>query len=69
MTKRVIIRFYRDAASLRLALERGEIDIAWRTLLPQDIDYFMKIKGFKVIEVPGSFIRYFCIKCESSSLQ
>ncbi len=55
---KVIIRFYKDAATLRLALQNGEIDIAWRTLLPADIKFFEKQKGFNVIEVPGSFIRY-----------
>lgn len=65
-TKKVIIRFYRDATSLRLALERGEVDVAWRTLLPQDIEYFMKAKGFNVIDVPGAFIRYIVINVRVS---
>ncbi len=58
---KVIIKFYRDATTLRLALENGEIDIAWRTLRPTDIEYFKSKQGFKVIEVPGSFIRYICL--------
>ncbi len=58
---KVIIKFYRDASTLRLALENGEIDIAWRTLRPTDIEYFKSKSGFKVIEVPGSFIRYVCL--------
>ncbi len=58
---KVIIKFYRDASTLRLALENGEIDIAWRTLRPTDIEYFKSKSGFKVIEVPGSFIRYICL--------
>ena len=60
-TSKVVIKFYRDAATLRLALENGEIDIAWRTLRPTDIEYFQGKSGFKVIEVPGSFIRYICL--------
>lgn len=58
---KVVIKFYRDASTLRLALENGEIDIAWRTLRPTDIEYFKSKSGFKVIEVPGSFIRYICL--------
>ncbi len=58
---KVIIKFYRDASSLRLALENGEIDIAWRTLRPTDIEQFKGKSGFKVVEVPGSFIRYICL--------
>jgi len=60
-TGKIVIKFFRDATSLRLALENGEIDIAWRTLRPTDIDYFKKAAGYQVIEVPGSFIRYICI--------
>ncbi len=59
-TKRIIIRFYKDAATLRMALERGEIDIAWRTLRPNDYKELAK-EGFKVIEVPGTFIRYIVV--------
>ena len=56
-TEVVIIKFYKDATSLRLALEAGEIDIAWRTLNPADV-IDLKEKGFQVIEGKGSFIRY-----------
>ncbi len=59
----IIIRFYKDAATLRLALQNGEVDIAWRTLLPADIKFFEKQPGYKVVEVPGSFIRYIVLNC------
>ncbi|ADI31961.1 ABC transporter substrate-binding protein [Staphylothermus hellenicus] len=65
-TSKIVIKFFRDATSLRLAIENGEIDIAWRTLRPTDIDYFKKASGYKVIEVPGSFIRYICINTKMS---
>jgi len=60
-TKTIIIRFYKDAASLRLALEKGEVDIAWRSLRPTDYEDLRKNPNFKVLEVPGSFIRYLVI--------
>ena len=57
-TKKIIIKFYKDATALRLALESGEIDIAWRTLNPSDI-IDLKSKGkYNVIEGNGAFIRY-----------
>ena len=59
-TKKIIIRFYKDATTLRLALENGEIDIAWRTLRPNDYKELAK-EGYKVIEVPGTFIRYIVV--------
>lgn len=60
-TRRVIIKFYRDATALRLALEKGEIDIAWRTLRPQDYVDLAKNPNFVVSSIPGTFIRYIII--------
>ncbi|MCE4614567.1 MAG: ABC transporter substrate-binding protein [Desulfurococcales archaeon] len=57
-TETIVIKFYSDANSLELALRNHEIDIAWRTLNPEQIQNFKKDQNFKVIEVPGSFIRY-----------
>ena len=57
-TEQIVIRFYKDATSLRLALEAGEIDIAWRTLTPTDIKDLKGKAGIKVIEAPGAYIRY-----------
>lgn len=54
----IIIKFYKDATSLRLAIESGEIDIAWRTLNPADIMDLSKREDLQVIEGKGSFIRY-----------
>ena len=57
-TKEVVVRFYKDATAMRMALEAGEIDIAWRTLRPTDIQDLKKKEGIKVDVVPGGFIRY-----------
>lgn len=65
-TGRVIIRFYRDATSLRLAIENGEVDIAWRTLRPQDYVDLAKKTNLVVERVPGSFIRYVVINVNMS---
>ncbi|AFK22598.1 ABC transporter substrate-binding protein [Pyrococcus sp. ST04] len=59
--KRIVIKFYRDASTMRLALQNGEIDIAWRTLRPSDIQSLKESGNFNVIEVPGGFIRYICL--------
>jgi peptide/nickel transport system substrate-binding protein len=60
-TKIIVIRFYKDASTLKLALENHEIDIAWRTLRPEDYIALQKDKRFNVIEIPGSFIRYLVV--------
>ncbi len=57
-TPKIIVKFYKDATTLRLALESGEIDIAWRTLNPTDIQDLKKKPDIQVIEGKGSFIRY-----------
>ena len=57
-TKKIVIKFYKDATALRMALEAGEIDIAWRTLNPSDIIDLKEGGKFKVIEGKGAFIRY-----------
>jgi len=57
-TKTVIIRFYRDASALRLAIETGEIDIAWRAVNPVDLDSLRKNPNLQVFEVPASFIGF-----------
>jgi len=57
-TRQIVIKFFKDATALRMALEAGEIDIAWRTLRPTDIEDLKGKTGIKVIEVPGPYIRY-----------
>jgi len=61
---KVIIKFYSNAQALRLALENGEIDVAWRTLTPQDIKD-LQAKGYNVKEIPGLFIRYVVVKTDA----
>jgi len=58
-TPRIIIRFYKDAQSLRLAVENGEVDIAFRTLSPADIKDLMEKSTLQVVAGPGiAPIRY-----------
>ncbi len=61
----VVIKFYSSSEALRAALEAGDIDIAWRTLNPDDIKAFENKPGFRVIEVPGLFIRYIVVKTDA----
>ena len=61
---RVVILFYKSAQALRSALEAGDIDVAWRTLNPEDIDA-LRQKGYQVVEIPGLFIRYIVVKVDA----
>ena len=57
--KSVIEKFYSDAATLRAAIEAGDIDIAFRTLAPQDIQDLKKNPNVVVNYYPPSpGIRY-----------
>ncbi len=64
--KEVVVRFYKDATTLRLALERGEIDVAWRSLNPVDIISLQKDSRYKVIVGPGAYIRYIILNVKMS---
>jgi len=59
-----VVKFFKDAATLRLALEAGEIDIAWKTLRPTDV-VDLRAKGMlHLFEVPGGYIRYIVIRSD-----
>lgn len=65
-TKEFGIKFFADASSLRLAVETGEIDIAWKTLRPMDV-LDLKAGGVLTVEeVPGPFIRYIVCRCNQT---
>jgi len=57
-TKNIIIKFYSDATALRLAIEGGEVDIAFRQLRASDINDLKTKTGVKVWEGTGAFIQY-----------
>jgi len=57
---KVIVKYFADATTMRLALENGEIDVAWKTLLPTDYEDLAKNPNFVVIKGPGAYIRYIC---------
>lgn len=56
-TDRIIILFYENAATLRLALETGEIDIAFRHLDPRDIQDLKNSRNIQVIQGESPQIR------------
>ncbi len=56
----IIVRYFADATTMRLALENGEIDVAWKTLLPTDYVDLEENPNLNIIEGPGAYIRYIC---------
>ncbi len=60
---RVVIRYFADATTMRLALEKGEIDIAFKSFNPSDISDLEKSDKIKTIKGQGPYIRYLCMVC------
>lgn len=55
---RVIVRYFADSPTMALALQNGEIDVAWKSLSPADQEALMDAEGI-VTETAGSTeIRY-----------
>ncbi|HJX40895.1 MAG TPA: ABC transporter substrate-binding protein, partial [Anaerolineales bacterium] len=63
---RVVIRYYADATTLRLALEKGEVDVAFKTLNPSDIKDLSANKKYTTYKLPGPQIRYLCFETSES---
>jgi len=57
----IIIRYFSDPQTLALAVQNGEIDIAWRFLGPQLIAQLQTTTGLTVGTVNGGAIRYLVI--------
>jgi len=58
----VIFKFYSDEASLRLAIEAGDVDMAFRHISPTDVLDLEKNPNLKVWWGTGAFIQYFCFQ-------
>ncbi len=57
---RVVIRYFADATTMRLALEKGEVDFAFKSLNPSDIVDLEKSNKIQTIKAQGPYIRYIC---------
>lgn len=54
----VIIRYFADPTTMSQAMERGEIDIAWRTLGPVEANRLADVEGLTVTTVEAPALRY-----------
>jgi len=60
LTDKIIVKYYADSTTLRLAVESGEIDLATKTLNPSDYVDLEAAGKLQVIKGPGAQIRYLC---------
>jgi peptide/nickel transport system substrate-binding protein len=57
-TDQAIIQYFDKASALKLALEQGDVDIAYRSLSPTDISDLGNADGVQVVSGQGAEIRY-----------
>ena len=57
-TDNIIVKYYSDASNLKLEIENGTIDVAWRSLSATDIAALGNVDGLTVHNGPGGEIRY-----------
>ncbi len=55
---RAIVQYFDKPAALKLAVERGDVDIAYRSLSPTDVKDLRGKSGLKIVEGNGTEIRY-----------
>ncbi|HTX79747.1 MAG TPA: ABC transporter substrate-binding protein, partial [Longilinea sp.] len=56
--KQIIVRYYSDPNTMALAVQSGEIDIAWRFLSPEQLTPLESVSGLTVGTISGGAIRY-----------
>jgi peptide/nickel transport system substrate-binding protein len=67
--KKIIIRYFADATTMRLALEKGEIDLAYKSLNPSDISDLSKNAKLTTYKLAGPYIRYLCFETSQSTFK
>jgi len=63
---KIVIRYFADATTMRLAFEKGELDLVYKTLNPSDIADLEKNPTFTTFEMSGPYIRYVTFECSES---
>jgi peptide/nickel transport system substrate-binding protein len=65
----VFIQFFNAAAPLKEAISTGQVDIAWRTLGPTDLNDLKQDDNVEVLEGEGSEFRYWVFQFGSPTVQ
>jgi len=60
--KHIIFKFYPSAAALRLAIEAGDVDMAFRHISPTDVLDLETNPNLRTWWGTGAFIQYFCFQ-------
>ena len=57
-TPKIAAKYFTDASNLKLEVQGGDIDVAFRSLAPTDIEDLRGDDSVKVVDGPGGEIRY-----------
>lgn len=57
-TSQVDVTYYAEASNLKLAVQQGDVDVAFRSLSATDIEDLRGDENVKVVDGPGGEIRY-----------
>ena len=57
-TPNITVQYFADASNLKLSVQKGEVDVAYRSLSATDIDDLRKDSNLQVVDGPGGEIRY-----------
>jgi peptide/nickel transport system substrate-binding protein len=57
-TSTILLKYYTGAQNLKLDIQSGQIDIAWRSLTPTDVESLKTASGVKVLTGAGGELRY-----------
>ncbi|WP_183093293.1 ABC transporter substrate-binding protein [Nocardioides stalactiti] len=60
----VFVKYFSEASALKLAIESGEVDVAWRSLSPTDISDLSENPDVAVATGQGAEIRYWVWKVD-----
>jgi peptide/nickel transport system substrate-binding protein len=57
-TTNITLKYYTEASNMKLDIQNGAIDVAWRSLAPADIDSLKSDSRVKVLTGAGGALRY-----------
>ena len=66
---KVILRYFADSSTMALALQNGEIDIAWKSLSPADLTAAESFEGVVVESQGGTEARFLGINVNTPTLR
>ena len=65
----VFVQYFSDTAPLKTAIETGQVDIAWRTLGPTDLNDLEQGGEVEVVRGEGSEFRYFVFRVTNDAVK